>query len=220
VQPAPRRLTERPGPCPRAKTPSPTQLIPVPCRPSLPICLKLSSACVLDKVNPKHLSVFAPRRPPSIASPCRTTLHTRSTRSHTRQRRTTFHTQPWLIPTCSRDSSPSPPILHRTRIPRPRCSLLTPTRRPKASRAMRAAIAARPRAQTCRCRPSICRQFVCRMASNRRRNRSPSSSPWAHPSLRRNSNNSSSSSSSSSNSNSIKCLSTILTQRMRSLARP
>ncbi len=141
----------------------------------------------------------------SIASPCRTTFPPTSTRRPTRRLLRTFPTttRAWPILTCSRASSSSSsrpsPIPHRTRTRRPRCSPRTPIRLLKASRVTRA-IAAPPRAPTCRCRPSICRQYVCRMASSPRRNLSSRHSPWALHSHHR----------------STRCSSTIRTQAMRS----
>ena len=113
----------------------------------------------------------------SIASPCRTTFPLRSTRRPTRPPRLTFPTRAWPTLTCSRASSRPSPILHRTRTRRPQCSPHTRIRLPKASRATRA-IAALRKALRCRCRPSICRQYVCKMDSSPRRNLSSRPSPW------------------------------------------
>lgn len=77
-----------------------------------------------------------------------------------------------------RDNHPTP-TRRRTPTLRRRCSQRTRIRRRKASRT-RSPIEHHPRARTCRCRRSICLQFVCRMASrNHLRKCNPDSSLWA-----------------------------------------
>jgi len=193
----------RPGPCSAghnafANSANPSSL------PGLPSLFPSASSFLAPPCSSRHPQELksAPVAD-SIASPCRTTFPPTSPRRPTRRPLRTFPTRAWPILTCSRASSRPSPIPHRTRTRRPRCSPRIPTRRPKASRATMAT-AALPRAPTCRCRPSICRQYVCRTASSPRRNLSSRPSPWALRSHRR----------------STVCRSTIRTQRMRSKARP